>query len=263
MREAAPAGRAFMNLTVSTPALNPIPWLGAAASLALDLVFPRYCAICGAPASPEYLYLCWNCRARLPIITPPYCEICGQPVASGAGGFVCSRCRANTPWFDCARSICRYQGAMGQLVRDFKYNAALWLRHDFNLLLRAGLAAHYAAQHVDAIVFVPLHAYKERRRSFNQAQILGEGLSRQSPRLPVISALRRVRPTETQTHLTAARRIANVKGVFQVRPRVNLQGLNLLLLDDVMTTGATANECARALKAAGAARVYVLTLARG
>ncbi len=231
--------------------------------MALDLVFPRYCAICGAPASAEYLYLCWNCRARLPFITPPYCEICGQPAAAGAGNFVCSRCRTDAPFFDRARSICRYQGAMGQLVRAFKYNAALWLRHDFHMLLRAGLAAHYPAQHVDAIVFVPLHALRERRRAFNQAQILGEGLAHRSPALPVISALRRMRPTDTQTHLTAARRIANVKGVFQVRRRVNVQGLSLLLLDDVMTTGATVNECARALKQAGAARVYVLTLARG
>lgn len=252
-----------MDHALSMPALNPAQWLGQVASLALDLVYPRTCAICGAPAAQEYLYLCWNCRARLPLITPPFCDICGQPAAAGADNFVCSRCRASPPAFDRARSICRYQGAMGQLVREFKYHSALWLRRDFHLLLRAGLAAYYAAQQIDAIVFVPLHAFRERCRSFNQAQVLGAGLARRSPPLPVLDALRRLRPTKTQTHLTAAGRIANVKGVFQVRPRVNVQGLSLLLLDDVMTTGATVNECARALKQAGAARVDVLTLARG
>jgi competence protein ComFC len=152
---------------------------------------------------------------------------------------------------------------MGQLVREFKYHAALWLRHDFHLLLQAGMAAHYATQHIDAIVFVPLHPFKERCRTFNQAQVLGAGLTRHPLPLPMMDALRRLHPTKTQTHLTAVGRIANVKGVFQVKPRVNVQGLSLLLLDDVMTTGATVNECALALKQAGAAQVYVLTLARG
>ena len=235
------------------------------AGLALDLVFPRACAVCGAAPAAEYLYLCWNCRARLPLIIPPFCEICGQPGEAGgaAANFVCSRCRQQPPWFDQARSIVHYQGYTRKLVRDFKYHMALWLRQDFHLLLRAGFAAHHQTQHIDAITFVPLFALRERRRSFNQARLLGAGLARRDPALPLVSALRRVRPTATQTHLTAAQRIANVKGVFETRKRMRVQGLNLLLLDDVMTTGATVNECARILKLAGAARVYVMTLARG
>lgn len=232
----------------------------------LDLVFPRNCAICHKPPDDGYLYLCGNCRARLPLITYPLCEICGQPADMpdnpNSGGFICSHCRTTPPWFDHARSIARYTGIMRRLILDFKYHNALWLRRDLQIMIRAGFYAHYNSQAFDAVTFVPLHAWRERHRTFNQARVLC-GSAIRAKTLPVIAALRRTQNTETQTHLTASRRNANVEGVFKISRGISVDGLRLLLIDDVMTTGATVNECARILKHAGAVRVCVLTLARG
>lgn len=115
--------------------------------------------------------------------------------------------------------------------------------------------------HYDAIVPVPLHWKRRWRRGFNQSELLAKELSRRR-RMPVVKALRRVRPTANQAGLTSAARRRNIAGAFQAKPGANLRGKRVLLIDDVFTTGATASACAAALKRAGAASVSLLTLAR-
>lgn len=228
---------------------------------ALDLLYPRACAGCGAGAAGDERHLCWSCRADLRLIGPPMCSLCGNPVEGRVDhAFRCFHCDEARPHFDRARSAARFDGLMRRLVHDFKYHGALWLAGDLTDLLEACVRAHLDPVAFDAVSWVPLHALRRRERGYNQAQVLAAALARRL-RLPAVRLLARVRPTLTQTHLTARQRAHNVRAAFVASAKV--RGCNILLVDDVMTTGATASESARALKDAGAAGVAVVTLVRG
>ncbi len=229
-----------------------------------DLMFPRACAGCGGSAQDAARYFCWDCLARLDVIRPPFCRLCGDPVAGAVSGdFLCSACLAHTPAFDQARSAARYLGSLQTALQDFKYHGATWLSRDFSTFLLACYRAHYAALALDAILYVPLYPAKERDRSYNQSGLLARELGAQLRGPPVQQFLVKLRPTSSQTHLTAAERRANVRDTFALKRHSAAAGRRLLLVDDVMTTGATVHECARVLKQAGADKVYVLTVARG
>lgn len=195
---------------------------------------------------------------------PPFCALCGDP-ASGRidHAYRCAFCVKHPVYFDAARSVARYEGAVASLVQELKYRQAVWVAEDLADFLQAGVATWYPEQSFDAVAFVPLHAARRRARGYNQAAMLAAALARRM-RLPLLRrTVFRVRATPTQTKLSATRRAENVHGAFAVRPRPSLKGRRLLLIDDVMTTGATVNEVSRALKDGGASAVHVLTLARG
>jgi ComF family protein len=130
-------------------------------------------------------------------------------------------------------------------------------------LLRACYDIYFAGAGLDTVTYVPLYPARERERSYNQALLLAQGLAAACPSLVLRACLRRIRPTPSQTHLTASARLANVKAMFSIRALRHVAGRRILLVDDVMTTGATVGECARMLKQAGAALVGVLTVGRG
>ena len=230
----------------------------------LDLLFPRCCGGCGGAAEPGGGHLCWDCRAELRPIGAPFCSLCGNPVEGRIDHvYTCFHCEESRPRFDRARSAVRFEGAITHLIRQFKYHHALWLQEELVDLLQAAAVAHYEGLAWDAVCAVPLHHVRQRERGFNQAGLLADSLARRLS-LPVrASGLVRRRATGTQTHLTARERLSNVKGAFEVRWAARWRGLRLLLVDDVMTTGATVSACAGALKDAGATSVHVITLARG
>jgi ComF family protein len=229
-----------------------------------DLLFPRACTGCGAPAPEASRYFCWDCLSSLAVIRPPFCRLCGDP-ADGAleGDYLCAGCLSHPPAFDLARSAMRYRGMLQNALQDFKYNGATWLSRDFAMFLMACLQTHYADIPIDTLTYVPLFPAKERTRSYNQSCLLARDLSARLHGPAVKRLLVKLRPTQTQTHLTAPRRRANVRDSFAISEESAVAGQRLLLIDDVMTTGATVHECARMLKLAGAAKVYVLTVARG
>ena len=230
----------------------------------LDLFFPRACAGCGRPDPAAGRFLCWDCLARVEFIQPPFCELCGDPVAGRIGhAYRCALCAHRRVYFDGARSAARYEGPVGQMIRDLKYHGHLWLADDLADLLAASVHTHYDGVVFDAVVAVPLHWVKERARGFNQSAWLAAALARRLRLPPPRRCIRRARADPSQTHLTAEARADNVRGAFRTRWNRWMDGRRFLLVDDVMTTGATANECARALKAGGAASVYVVTVARG
>lgn len=144
-----------------------------------------------------------------------------------------------------------------------KYENALWVAPDMAVILQNCLKAEFAGCEFDLVVPVPLHHVRRRERGFNQSAVLARELGRRIECQSRPGALRRIRPTTTQTHLTASQRLSNVKNAFQCRKEKDLVGQRVLLLDDVMTTGATVNACAKALKHGGASSVHVLTVARG
>ncbi len=237
--------------------------MNAYAHSLLDLAFPRACAGCHGRAGDEFLYICWNCLAEIRLIKPPYCLLCGDP---GGGAlpdeYFCAACLRKKPYFDCARSAAVYTGLIKEMILDFKYRGATWLSPDLGQLMLACLRTHFLAPNIDAVSCVPLHKTREKERTYNQSFLLAREIAGRL-RKKTVDCLERLRDTTSQTHLTSAQRADNVKNKFAVKRRHDLKGQRILLVDDVMTTGATVNECARVLKDAGAQEVLVLTVARG
>lgn len=176
--------------------------------------------------------------------------------------YTCFACTRETPGFDLARSAVRYEGGVGEALRALKYDHAIWLASDLAELLAACFTAEYGNVSFDFVSAVPLHPVRRRARGFNQSALIARELAGRIG-LPYRSIARRIRPTVTQTGLTAPQRTANVSNAFQSRIFSRLSDKKVLLIDDVMTTGATVSACAKALKKGGAQSVNVLTVARG
>ncbi|MCC7429083.1 MAG: ComF family protein [Alphaproteobacteria bacterium] len=231
---------------------------------ALDLVLPPRCLACDAGVS-EPGALCPACFGRFGFVTEPFCRHCGLPFthageASPAG--LCSGCEAHPPAFDRARAVWRYDGASRPVLTGFKHADRTELApHLARHMARAGATLLAEAA---LIAPVPLHRWRLIARRFNQAALLAHALGRIARRPVVADLLARQRATPSQGRLSAAERARNVAGAFAVRPhRMGLvAGKRVLVVDDVLTSGATASACAAVLKEAGAAGVDVLVLAR-
>ncbi len=230
----------------------------------VDMLYPRCCIGCGTSTPETFRYMCWDCWSDAMRVEPPFCDLCGDPVAGSVDhDFICYACSAEKPSFDGARSAARYDGVVGEALRQLKYEKALWLAPDMAQLLHNCMLAEYPRKGFDLIVPVPLFRVRRRERGYNQSAVLAGELGKRIHCRSAPNLLRRIRPTTTQTNLTAPQRLSNVQGAFQSGKRSRLTGRRILLVDDVMTTGATVNVCAKALKKGGAATVHVLTAARG
>ncbi len=227
-----------------------------------SLFFPATCVGCSA-AIESPAYLCAACCAKAPRIIPPFCEKCSEPFpAAVSGPLTCANCAHRRLSFDAAVASYRSRGIVRKLVHEFKYGHQRHLRHPLAGWLAETLDdPRLRDRRFDFLVPVPLHPARERERGFNQAQLLAENLSA-SASLPLLCALERIRYTTTQTAYDRAERMENLHNAFRLRKNANVRGLRVLLIDDVLTTGSTLNECARVLKAAGASSVYAATAAR-
>jgi ComF family protein len=230
----------------------------------MDLLYPRACSVCRRAADPAGHSLCWDCRTNLLLIHEPFCIRCGFPAAGSIDHeYVCHQCTERKPAFDAARSVTRYEGTAREMIHAFKYRKAFWLEDNMCEMLAGGARIFFHPDEIDLVCGVPLYPRRKRERGFNQADLLARGLARQLGLNTSTKLLRRTRETESQTRLTADARLQNVRKAFEVDKKAEINDLNVLVIDDVMTTGATVSECARVLKQAGAASVHVLTLARG
>ena len=231
----------------------------------LGFLYPEICQICEAGrAAAKEGYVCSNCWRQVRFIRPPFCERCGLPFEGDiTTAFECTNCREMEFHFSSARSAVVAKSIVLETIHRFKYQRELWFGTFLaDLLLREALPALHG-QNWNYIVPVPLHPVKEREREFNQAELLARHLSRAAS-IPLNSGLlRRVAPTLTQTRLTRQQRAENMRGAFALANGVKLNGENIILLDDVFTTGATTSACAKVLKNAGAGNVCVWTIARG
>ena len=238
----------------------------------LNFLYPPRCAACdvGLPIDATRR-VCASCLAAVEPPRPPLCRLCGAPLRAADEDERCDHCRATPPSFDSARAITRYRsGTDGSGIDGSSAVAALLRRHKYGLDQSLGRAlAEYLdaapaleADAYDVVIPVPLHRSRLRWRGFNQAALLGAALARRLNCPLDVATLARVRSTASQTARDRAQRTRNVRDAFAVRRPLRVAGRRVLLIDDVMTTGATADECARVLRAAGARRIDVLTLAR-
>jgi ComF family protein len=227
-----------------------------------DLIYPPVCAACGAAVSEPH-GVCAACWGRLSFITRPYCERLGTPFALDLGGALLSpAAMADPPVFARARAVCGYDDVARDLIHRLKYHDRLELTR-----LMAGLMRQAGAEllaEADAIAPIPLHRWRLWRRRFNQAGALADAIGAESGHAVLHGALLRVKATRPQVGLSRAERAANLQGAIRVPPasRPLVEGRRIVLVDDVLTTGATANAASRALLKAGASHVDVLTFAR-
>ena len=232
----------------------------------LNLLYPPVCQLCrNQRATAGDGFVCSQCRSHVRFIREPFCQRCGRPFEGDlTTTFQCANCLELDLHFSSARSAVVAKSVVLEAIHRFKYSRALWFENFLaGLLVREAATVLRSGEAWDGIVPVPLHPLKLREREFNQAALLAGQLAR-ATHLPLNEkCLRRVLPTATQTLLTRDKRAANMKNAFAVRRGARLDGQRLVLVDDVFTTGATTNACAKALRAAGAAEVAVWTVARG
>jgi len=267
----------------------------ALARILADALFPPRCAACDGFLSPGRgaveeavagdqgtdigdLFdglmggmLCDPCRAAFEPVRSPLCPCCGIMFPSRQGeDHLCGQCATAGHWFSTSRAVGRYQGPLRDMIHHLKYGGRVRLARPLGLLMYAVFRKTWAPGDIDMVMPVPLHRRRFRRRGFNQAWLLlrhwpffsdtGEG--RPEGLHFLRAGLVRRRATRPQTGLGRQERLSNLEGAFALAPGAAIDGRSVLLVDDVMTTGTTVDECARALLAAGAGRVDVLTLAR-
>lgn len=239
--------------------------LQATVDAALNFVYPAVCQLCGEErAGKREGYVGSQCWSEVRFVTAPFCDRCGLPYDGDIlQPFRCGNCADMEFGFRFARSAVRANAIMLDIIHRYKYHQALWFEPFLGDLLERAAGPALAGQQWDVLVPVPLHPIKKRERQFNQAERLARCLGRKLG-LPVnVQAVRRAQFTETQTRLGRSQRAANVGRAFAPQAGCDLRGQNVILVDDVMTTGATTSACAKALRQAGAADVCVWTVARG
>ncbi len=237
-----------------------------AAEAVLDWFYPRHCYHCGQPLRvPGAHILCRGCFRRLSEgrIGPPQCGVCGLPLT---GEFVlerrCLHCLGRKRYFERARAMFPYAEPVESVLRSYKFQGDYWLGPR---LLRGSLRRGWFPTDLsepEAVLPIPLHPRRRRERGYDQALLLARALGQHLGAPLLRRALARTRYTSQQARLSMRQREDNVRGAFSVERPHAVEDRRLLVVDDVMTTGATADECAKALKRAGAARVEVFTLAR-
>ena len=239
---------------------------------AASLLYPITCPSCDVPlpSSRVQLPICDDCGVGMSRIAPPYCRVCGQAYEGAmSADFQCSNCADRKLAFDFAIGGYAAEGLLRQLMHRFKYEQNIYLAQLLGRLLESTLTDKRIVGKDWILVPVPLHRRRFRNRGFNQAVELCRVLKKRNPkRFQVKKAIRRVRHTPRQAGLDREQRLSNLRGAFALSRFGNmaetLVGKRILLVDDVLTTGATASECGRVLRnSADIAEIGVITVLRG
>jgi len=236
----------------------------------IDLIFPPRCLICQAFLQDQNtlqggqdLPFCQACFNDFTVIRSPICSLCGRPFSDGAErDRVCEDCLRKRPSYDVARAPYLYDGALMTAIHELKYAQRSHLADSLGSLLASFAQTWIGELKGSLIMPVPLHPRRLRARGFNQSLLLARCVASKTGSDLDFLSLRRTKFTKPQTELTSEERKKNVRKAFEVMKPELVKGRTILLVDDVATTGSTLNECAKALKRAGAESVLCLVLAR-
>lgn len=230
-------------------------------SKALNFLFPRTCVVCRRDVSERAAFaVCDSCWDDIPRWDGLICEICGLPLPDG--GSRCFHCRRYARAFRFCRSAALYEGVVRTCLKLLKYNGREFLAKPLGRLMAERFAEWPELQRIEGVVPVPLHFWRKHGRGYNQSELLAKSFCASTGISLAEGVLKRLRATRTQTELKREDRFLNVENAFAVRRADAVRGRSLLVVDDVCTTGATLEACARALKTAGARQVCALTVAR-
>ncbi len=227
---------------------------------AVSLVFPPQCECCALPLEAPSAGICPPCEDQIRFILPPHCASCGRTLPET--GSRCSGCSNASFEFDRAYACAVYDGKMKDLLHAYKFGNRRYLKKYLSGRMADFFTRHIGISAVDAVAAIPMHPDKKRERGFNQSALLTRRLSHSLGLQDLSDELRRTRSSSPQALLSKSSRKSNVERSFSADETV-FSGKKILLIDDILTTGNTASECARALKAAGARSVTVLACARG
>ncbi len=231
----------------------------------LDFILPTSCAHCGSRLGESPIpFFCSSCWTDFTLLQGPVCSCCGKPFESPetlthSPDHECGACRLNRPFFDQSLSVGYFEGSLREAIHQFKYRPCRALGKPLGQWMRSNIRL---ISDVDLFIPVPLHAKRLKKRGFNQSLLLAFQISKKY-KIPIsYDNLVRIKPTKPQVDLSSDDRIENVADAFTVQHSALIKEKKIILVDDVLTTGATMNECARVLKDAGAGQVTALTLAR-
>jgi len=214
--------------------------------------------ICKAPLLEHERTICDSCYQRMRFIAPPFCQVCGRPLKRAG---LCRVCLKHRRPYEKHRAVGIYEGVLAHAVKSLKYRHRLSIAEKLGRMMATVAMADQDMGNAAAIVSVPMHRVRLRERGMNQSLLLAQELSNEL-QLPILSrVLVRTRYTRQQTTLARKKRRGNVSGAFKVVDADAVAGKRLLLVDDVTTTGATLEECAKTLTDSGAVAVYCLTAA--
>ena len=231
-----------------------------------NILFPNVCLLCQTfiPSQNPTPSLCLNCDNKIQENAPPFCLKCSRQliITENEDHTLCPECQKHSYAFDSAWGICVYDETMRRLLHLFKYGQKTSLRHYFKDRILSFLHTyHIDLSDYDRIVPIPLHSVRLRERGYNQSELLAQTLAEQFHLTLCTNNFFRVKNTPYQARLTQKDRWTNIAGAFRIKQTFQFSNNKILLVDDLMTTGATVSEAARILKQAEAKRVDVLTLA--
>lgn len=225
-------------------------------STLLRLLFPESCPVCEKPSRDHKTApICSPCWQAIEPYHGPICYICGKPLPSDASR-TCGDCLKSKPAFTWARSFGIYEGTLKESLHHLKYYGIRRLAKPLSEMM---LTIHLPL--ADAMIPVPLYQKKLRKKEFNHSALLARHLADKTGIPLVLNSLVKIKDTAPQVGLSARERISNLKNSFRVVSRDSIEGKDIVLVDDVFTTGTTVRECSRLLKKAGAKNIYVLLLA--
>jgi len=229
----------------------------------INLIYPAQCIVCGKKINEWNNGICNDCIKKIKKRLPPFCARCGRHLPEGPETYpLCVECRNNLFYFDRAVSVFYYEGVLRQLIHNFKYNKMISLSTYFSSCMVDFMKDYHVGNSCQIVTSVPMHPFRLLTREFNIPDILARKIAKELG-LEYCRLLKKIKNTVPQSMLDRTQRLKNVKGTFSInKNKINkIKNKDILLVDDLFTTGSTANECARILKAGGANRVEVITLA--
>lgn len=229
-----------------------------------DLLYPLHCAICGVGVTEGGSRpICLTCKSKIRRVQNPCCLICSHPFDAIMDSAVCPNCQDRELHFESAVAVIRNGHSIREIIHRVKYSGQRELIGLLSDWIVEGLNdPRLKIDLADAFIPVPLHPLRLRERGYNQAELLARSLARASGK-PCRNLLKRNRATTTQTQFDRKQRMRNLRDAFELIQNADVTDLDLILVDDVLTTGATLDECARVLMIAGASSVRAITVVRG